>query len=182
MKRIFLLSALLTFAVALTAQTPRHITKRLDLMEKNIALTSEERVAMEQLMVKYSEDVAGLSQEEAKKFYNGFTKEIFKVIGQRRWHQARAMEDKTSIAVPPPVQKRAAIIAKDLSLTKEQAKQVEEIMAIYNYDSADLKERNATQQEINTRYQGLINDLAAVVGGRDRVLRGMQAIREAEAK
>ena len=183
MKRILLLSALALFTVALAAQTPQHITKRLNLMEKNIALTPEERAALEPLMVKYYKDVAGIDSEEAKKpYYNVFVKEVFKVIGQRRWQQSVALEYNRRIVIPESVQKRAAIISKELSLQTEQTLQIEEIMALYNYDVSDLKARDATQQSINDRYKVFLDDMSAVVGGRDRLQRGLQAIKETETQ
>lgn len=181
MKPILLSISTILLSFCVMAQTPKAITNRLDLMEKNIALTADERAALEPLMVKYSQDIAKLnSEKEKKQLYNQLTIKIFKVIGQRRWHQAMALEQNRRIAIPPTVQTRSAIFSKALNLDKTTAEKVEEYMALYNYDIADLNARKATQQEIAQRWKQYVNEISTLLGSQEKFTQGMQAIKKAE--
>jgi len=176
-------SYLMTFVLLLTAmwcsaQYSGQVNKKLDMMEKSIALTPAERDAVGPLWTDY---FAGAADPAGKKAaFDNLTRRVGDVIGAQRWQTYLAYEKKQAGGgVSPVIARRIDAINDAIPLSAQQRRQIAEIMVQYDDDSGELRANNATEEQIKARWGKYVEEMSAILGGRDQFQKATQAIKNA---
>lgn len=170
MKKITITLLSLLFVVSnLTANSTPEITRRLDMMEQQIALTTSERATIEPIMQEYKAEVAKIKNpKKAKEYYGEYLQRIYKVIGQGRMQRAMAYEKGDKQPLTPQMERKLEVMDQEIQLTAEEREALSNIMLKYHYDRMDCLSLNL---DVKPKWQEFVNGFIKVLG-EDRYKRG----------